>query len=93
VLDRFHVVCWFAAGLIEVRRRIQRRDPRGHVTPAFDTPAFDPELFRARFLALRRADRIDEAEAALERFADLYEQDALAEFYKVVDTRRSARLG
>jgi hypothetical protein len=44
-------------------------------------------------LALRRADRIDEAEAALERFADLYEQDALAEFYKVVDTRRSARLG
>jgi len=29
VVDRFHVVRWFAAGLVEVRRRIQRREPRG----------------------------------------------------------------
>lgn len=57
VLDRFHVVRWFAAGLVGVRRRIQRREPRGHVTPAFD-----PDVFRSRFLALRRADRLEEAE-------------------------------
>jgi transposase len=57
VLDRFHVVRWFAAGMVAVRRRLQRREPRGHVTPAFD-----PEVFRSRFLALRRADRLAEAE-------------------------------
>lgn len=59
VVDRFHVVRWFAAGLVEVRRRIQRREPRGHVSPAFD-----PQVFRNRFLALRRADRLGEAEQA-----------------------------
>lgn len=58
VVDPFHVVRWFAAGLLEVRRRIQRRD-RGHVRPAFD-----PEVFRNRFLTLRRADRLQEAEQA-----------------------------
>lgn len=57
VLDRFHVVRWFASGLVAVRRRLQRREPHGYVTPAFD-----PEVFRARFLALRRADRLAEAE-------------------------------
>jgi transposase len=51
VLDRFHVVRWFAAGLTLVRRDLQRREPRGFVTPAFD-----PELFRSRFALLRRAD-------------------------------------
>lgn len=118
VLDRFHVVRWFAAGLIEVRRRIQRREPKGQVTPAFH-----PDVFRARFVALKRADRLGEAEherlkaifamhaelargwsmlqelyalyeapdedgamEALDRFADLYEDDPLPEFYKVVDT-------
>ena len=118
VLDRFHVVRWFAAGLVAVRRRLQRREPRGHVKPAFD-----PEVFRSRFLALRRADRLAEAETqrleavfaahaelarawgmlqelhglymaedeeaameALSRFADLYQDDPLPEFYKVVDT-------
>lgn len=118
VLDRFHVVRWFAAGLVEVRRRIQRREPRGHVSPAYD-----PAVFRSRFLTLRRADRLGEAEherlkaifathaelgrgwamlqelyglyqaddeneamAALDRFADLYVNDPLPEFYKVVDT-------
>ena len=32
VLDRFHAVRWFASGLVEVRRRLQRREPRGHVS-------------------------------------------------------------
>jgi transposase len=59
VLDRFHVVRWFAAGLTAVRRDVQRREPRGEVTPAFD-----PELFRARFELLRRHDRLDEAALA-----------------------------
>jgi transposase len=84
---------------------------------------FDPQVFRARFLALKRADRLEEAEQArleailavhadlakgwamlqalyglyqaddlaqaeeaLERFVDLYAEDPLPEFYKVVDT-------
>jgi len=101
-----------------VRRRIQRRQPAGEVTPAFD-----PQVFRARYLALKRADRLTDAEherlqaifavhaelargwamlqqlyglyqaeseeeamAALDRFADLYSDDPLPEFYKVVDT-------
>ncbi len=38
-----------------VRRELQRREPRGHVHPAFE-----PELFRSRFALLRRADMIDE---------------------------------
>jgi len=87
------------------------------------TPAFDPQVFRARYLALKRADRLTDAEherlqaifavhaelargwamlqqlyglyqaeseeeamAALDRFADLYSDDPLPEFYKVVDT-------
>ena len=57
MLDRFHAVRWFASGLVEVRRRIQRREPRGHAHPAFE-----PDVFRSRFLALRRADRLGEAE-------------------------------
>lgn len=47
VLDRFHMVGWFAAGLVAVRRRIQRREPHGQVSPAFD-----PEVFRSRFLGI-----------------------------------------
>ncbi len=57
VLDRFHVVRWFAAGLTLVRRELQRREPRGHVTPAFE-----PDLFRARFALLRRADTMSESQ-------------------------------
>ena len=38
VLDRFHVIRWFAAGLTQVRRDGQRRQPHGI------TPAFDPEV-------------------------------------------------
>ena len=41
VLDRFHVIRWFSAGLTAVRRDIQRR-------PEGSKPAFDPEVFRAR---------------------------------------------
>lgn len=118
VLDRFHVVRWFAVGLIEVRRRIQRREPRGKVTPAFV-----PEVFRARFVLLARADHLDGPrrerlerlladhpeldaawrmlqelhglyqaddldgfDAALERFADLYQANTIPEFYDVVNT-------
>jgi transposase len=55
VVDRFHVTRWFAAGLIQVRRRIQR------IAPIGDRPAFDPEIFRSRYLQLRRFDRLDVA--------------------------------
>ena len=50
VLDRFHVVRWFTQGLTLVRRELQRRNP--HRRP----PTFEPDLFRARFTLLRRAD-------------------------------------
>jgi len=59
VLDRFHVVRWFAAGLTLLRRDLQRREPRGFVRPAYD-----PELFRSRFALLRRADTLGEADRA-----------------------------
>ena len=58
VLDRFHVIRWFAAGLTAVRRDIQRREPHGV------KPAFDPEVFRARFLLLRRGDTLAGADQA-----------------------------
>ena len=57
VLDRFHVVRWFSAGLTAVRRDIQRR-------PEGSKPAFDPEVFRARFALLRRGDQLNEADRA-----------------------------
>ena len=61
VVDRFHVARWFAAALIEVRRRIQRIGPKG------SRPAYDPEVFRSRYLQLRREDRLDpEARTQLE---------------------------
>lgn len=42
VVDRFHVVRWFAHGLIEVRRRVQRiGEPGG-------SPMFSPVIFRTR---------------------------------------------
>ena len=58
VLDRFDVIGWFAAGLTAVRRDVQRRQPEGV------TPAFDPEVFRVRFLLLRRPDRLNDARRA-----------------------------
>ena len=54
VLDRFHVIRWFTAGLTAVRRDIQRR-------PEGTQPAFDPDVFRARFALLRRGDQLSEA--------------------------------
>ena len=58
VLDRFHVVRWFAEGLTLVRRDLQRREPAGV------KPAFDPDVFRARFLLLRRGDTLDDGDQA-----------------------------
>ena len=52
VLDRFHVVRWFAAGMIEVRRRIQRIGPHG------SRPAYEPQVFWSRYLQLARFDHI-----------------------------------
>ena len=57
VLDRFHVIRWFCAGLTQVRRDIQRR-------PEGSKPAFDPEVFRARFALLRRGDTLTDADRA-----------------------------
>ena len=64
VLDRFHVVRWFAEGLTLVRRNAQRREPPGV------KPAFDPDVFRARFLLLQRGDHLDDADQA--RLVDLF---------------------
>ena len=57
VLDRFHVIRWFSAGLTQVRRDIQRR-------PEGSKPAFDPEVFRARFALLRRGDTLSDTDRA-----------------------------
>ena len=57
VLDRFHVIRWFSAGLTQVRRDVQRR-------PEGSKPAFDPEVFRARFKLLRRGDTLTDADRA-----------------------------
>ena len=93
VLDRFHVVRWFAAGLTLVRRNTQRREPAGAVKPAFD-----PEVFRARFALLRRADTLSDTDRA--RLDDLFEHHpriaagwhALQELYGLylADDRASA---
>jgi transposase len=52
VLDRFHVARWFAAGMIEVRRRLQRPGPPG------SRPAFEPAIFRSRYLQLTHFDHL-----------------------------------
>ena len=57
VLDRFHVIRWFAAGLTAVRRDVQRRLEGSK-------PAFDPEVFRGRFLLMRRPDKLAAGERA-----------------------------
>ncbi len=53
VLDRFHVARWFAAGMIEVRRRIQRIGEHG-------SRAFEPAVFRSRYLQLTRFDHLED---------------------------------
>ena len=81
VLDRFGVIGWFAAGLTAVRRDVQRRQPEG------TTPAFDPDVFGARFVLLRRPDRLGNTERA--RLEALFEShprlraawDALGELH------------
>ena len=52
VLDRFHVIRWFQSGLTAARRDIQRR-------PEGEKPRFDPDVFRARFVLMRRPDKLD----------------------------------
>ena len=82
VLDRFHVIRWFAAGLTAVRRDVQRR-------PEGSKPAFDPDVFRARFLLMRRPDTLGAAER--ERLDKLFENhprlkaawDALGELHQL----------
>ena len=85
VLDRFHVVRWFTQGLTLVRREIQRRDPDRR------PPTFEPDLFRARFTLLRRADHLTEAHqehlgrlfAAHTRLRTAW--DALQELYQLYE--------
>ncbi|MDQ3661081.1 MAG: ISL3 family transposase [Actinomycetota bacterium] len=67
VVDRFHVVRWFAAGLIEVRRRVQRIGEPG------ESPAFNPDLFRTRYLQLARAQHLGSEQFA--RLAHALMQD------------------
>ena len=82
VLDRFHVIRWFAAGLTAVRRDVQRR-------PEGSTPAFDRDVFRARFLLMRRPDKLDAAEQArLDKLFDTHPRlkaawDALGELHSL----------
>ena len=83
VLDRFHVVRWFAAGLNAVRREVQRRRDQG----SNKSPVFDHDVFRARFVLLRRPDRLTPTKA--ERLEQLLERhprlraawEALAELH------------
>ncbi len=65
VLDRFGVIRWFCTGLTAVRRDIQRREPQGV------KPAYDPEVFRSRFLLLRRGDKLEPGDQA--RLDELFE--------------------
>ena len=70
-------------GLTLVRRELQRRDP--HRRP----PTFEPDLFRARFTLLRRADHLSQAhQAHLDRLFDAHPRlrtawDALQELYQL----------
>ncbi len=58
VLDRFHAIRWFSAGLTAVRRDVQR----GGSQPA--GRAFDPQVFKARFALLKRADTLADTDRA-----------------------------
>ena len=71
VLDRFHVVRWFTQGLTLVRRELQRRPPEQR------PPTYEPDLFRARFTLLRRADHLTDArQAHLGRLFDAHPRPA-----------------
>ena len=81
VLDRFHAARWFTQGLTLVRRELQRRQPPGV------KPAFEPDLFRARFCLLKRQDHLTKTEQKqLNRLFNTYPRlrvawDALQELY------------
>ena len=85
VLDRFHVARWFTQGLTLVRREIQRRPPDQR------PPTYEPDLFRARFTLLRRADHLTDAhQAHLDRLFDAPPRlrtawDALQELYQLYE--------
>ena len=68
VVDRFHCVRWFAWGLIEVRRRVQRIGEVG------ERPAFAPDVFRSRYLQLTRFDHLSFDQLA--RLGQVLMQDA-----------------
>ncbi|MDE0169091.1 MAG: ISL3 family transposase [bacterium] len=85
VLDRFHVARWFTEGLTQVRREIQRRDPERR------PPTYEPDLFRARFTLLRRADHLSDAhQAHLDRLFEAHPRlltawEALQELYRIYE--------
>ena len=85
VLDRFHVARWFTEGLTLVRRELQRRPPDQR------PPTFEPDLFRARFTLLRRADHLNDAhQAHLDRLFKAHPRlrtawDALQELYQLYE--------
>ena len=85
VLDRFHVARWFTEGLTLVRRELQRRDPEER------PPTFEPDLFRARFTLLRRADHLTEGhQKHLDRLFDAHPRlrtawEALQELYQLYE--------
>ena len=85
VLDRFHVARWFTEGLTLVRRELQRRDP--HERP----PTFEPDLFRARFTLLRRADHLTDGHRKhLDRLFEAHPRlrtawEALQELYQLYE--------
>ena len=85
VSDRFHVARWFTEGLTLVRREIQRRPPEQR------PPTYEPDLFRARFTLLHRADHLSDAhQAHLDRLFDAHPRlrtawDALQEFYQLYE--------
>ncbi len=76
---------WFTEGLTLVRRELQRRDPEER------PPTFEPDLFRARFTLLRRADHLtDGHQKHLDRLFDAYPRlrtawDALQELYQLYE--------
>ncbi|MCY4456966.1 MAG: ISL3 family transposase [Acidimicrobiaceae bacterium] len=66
VLDRFHIIRWFTAGLTAVRREIQRRNNG-------TKPVAGPQVFCARFLLLRRGDTLtDTDQARLDQLFDAH---------------------
>ncbi|MCQ3814603.1 MAG: transposase [Acidimicrobiia bacterium] len=66
VLDRFHIIRWFTAGLTAVRREIQRRNNG-------TKPVAGPQVFCARFLLLRRGDTLtDTDQARLDKLFDAH---------------------